>query len=62
MGLAGDTHSCVVMHVTYSKVKYEYEEEDTCETGDRYTGIVTHVTYSMVMHDDVSLMIHLCVT
>jgi len=49
------------MHVTYSKVKYE-EEEDTCVTGDTYTGIVMHVTYSMVMHDDVSLMIHLCVT
>jgi hypothetical protein len=49
------------MHVTYSKVKYE-EEEDTCVTGDTYTGIVMHVTYSMVMHDDVYLMIHLCVT
>ena len=61
MGLVGDTHTCVVMHVTYSKVKYE-EEEDTCVTGDTYTGIVMHVTYSMVMHDDVSLMIHLCVT
>jgi hypothetical protein len=61
VGLVGHTHTCVVMHVTYSKVKYE-EEEDTCVTGDTYTGIVMHVTYSMVMHDDVSLMIHLCVT
>jgi hypothetical protein len=61
VGLVGHTHTCVVMHVTYSKVKYE-EEEDTCVTGDTYTGIVMHVTYSMVMHDDVYLMIHLCVT
>jgi len=61
VGLVGHTHTCVVMHVTHSKVKYE-EEEDTCVTGDTYTGIVMHVTYSMVMHDDVSLMIHLCVT
>ncbi len=39
VGLVGHTHTCVVMHVTYSKVKYE-EEEDTCVTGDTYTGIV----------------------
>ena len=62
MGLVGHTHTCVVMHVTYSKVKYEEEEENTCVTGETYTGIVMHVTYSMVMPDDVSLMIHPCVT
>ncbi len=38
MGLVGDTHTCVVMHVTYSKVKYE--EEDTC---------VTHILVSLRM-------------
>ncbi len=39
MGLVGDTHTCVVMHVTYSKVKYE--EEDTCVTGDTHTVLVS---------------------